>query len=136
MYHLCRIFMQSVSVFQHPFVHNFQIHSCLSSLTKPRRHRIFEVPAACHSLRQEKKLTAQTLPCCVYHHSRHPVREYRLHNRLKVPCLDSQQHTVRKHRILQVPLRGANVYGYGKAVTRIPRSVAIGVVICRLAQLP
>lgn len=33
-------------------------------------------------------------------------------------------------------LRGANVYGYGKAVTRQPpRSEAIGVVICRLAQL-
>ena len=75
--------------------------SFMPSLTKPRRHRIFEVPAACHSLRQEKN--SQHRHC-------HAVFTITLDilfantgytTGWKVPCLDSQQHTVRKRRTLQ-----------------------------------
>lgn len=86
MYHFV-VFSCNVSLFPGSFCSQLS-DSFMPSLTKPRRHRIFEVPAACHSLRQEKKLTAQTLPCCVYHHSRHSkLANTGYTTGWKVPCL-------------------------------------------------
>ena len=109
MYHFV-VFSCNVSLFPGSFCSQLS-DSFMPSLTKPRRHRIFEVPAACHSLRQEKNSQHRHCHAVFNHHSRHPVREYRLHNRLEGSVFgNSQQHTLRKRRTLQVPLRGANVY--------------------------